>query len=111
MRFRESVASIGATLIGTSDLMNWVLKTSLGKSELDRQILRATSLTLSVVIALLPTLLLCACRERLIYFMLGLPLVPAFVAFSLFSAVGFPAKACGGFDKDRALVTARLSAG
>ncbi len=112
MRFLVLLVSMGAalTLIAASGLMNWVFMTSLGKNELDRQILGAVSLAVSVFIALLPTLLLWAWRERrLLYFSLGLPVFLAFVAFSLSSAVGFAAKNRGSFDEDRSLVTVRLA--
>jgi hypothetical protein len=76
MRFLMVAVSIAAalTLIAASALMNWVFMTSLGKSELERQILGAVSIAVSAFIALLPTLLIWAWRERrTLYVMLGVP--------------------------------------
>ena len=66
MRFLVVVVGAGAalTFIGASGLMNWVFMTSLGKSEFEQQILGAVSVAVSVFLALLPTLLLWAYRER-----------------------------------------------
>ena len=66
MRFLVVVVSAGAalTLIAASGLMNWVFMTSLGKSEFEQQILGAVSVAVSAFLALLPTLLLWAYRER-----------------------------------------------
>lgn len=111
MRFLVVMVSAGAalTLIGASGLMNWVFMTSLGKSELERHILGAVSVAVSALIALFPTLLLWAWRERRIaYLILGVPVFLAFAAFSLSSAVGFAAKNRGGLSDDRARATARL---
>ena len=76
MRFLVAVVSAGAalTLIGASGLMNWVFMTSLGKSEFEQQILGAVSIAVSAFLALLPTLLLWAYRERrTLYIILGVP--------------------------------------
>ncbi len=112
MRFLVTVVSAGAalTLIAASGLMNWVFMTSLGKSELEQQILGAVSIAVSAFIALLPTLLVWAWRERRsLYIILGVPVFLAFAAFSLSSAVGFAAKNRGSIGEDRALATARLA--
>ena len=112
MRFLVVVVSAGAalTLIVASGLMNWVFMSSLGRSEFERQILGAVSVAVSVFIALLPTLLLWAHRERrMLYVVLGVPVFLAFAAFSLSSAVGFAAKTRGGLSEDRAVATARLA--
>ncbi len=112
MRFLVAVVSAGAalTLIGASGLMNWVFMTSLGKSEFEQQILGAVSVAVSAFLALLPTLLLWAWRERRpLYILLGVPVFLAFGAFSLSSAVGFAAKNRGSISEDRALATARLA--
>lgn len=112
MRFLVTVVSAGAalTLIAASGLMNWVFMTSLGKSALEQQILGAVSIAVSAFIALLPTLLVWAWRERRpLYLMLGVPVFLAFAAFSLSSAVGFAAKNRGSIGEDRALATARLA--
>ena len=76
MRFLVAVVSAGAalTLIVASGLMNWVFMTSLGKSEFEQQILGAVSVAVSAFLALLPTLLLWAYRERrTLYILLGVP--------------------------------------
>src|SRR5271166_835699 len=89
------VVTTGATLafIAASGLMNWVFMTSLGKSEFEQQIFGAVSVAVSAFIALLPTLILMAFRERrFLYVALGVPVFLAFVTFSLSSAVGFAAK-------------------
>ncbi len=112
MRFLVAVVSAGAalTLIGASGLMNWVFMTSLGKSEFEQQILGAVSIAVSAFLALLPTLLLWAYRERRpLYILLGVPVFLAFAAFSLSSAVGFAAKNRGSLSEDRALAAARLA--
>jgi hypothetical protein len=111
MRFLVSLVSMGAalTLIAASGLMNWVFMTSLGRSEFEQHILGAVSLAVSAFIALLPTLLLWAWRERrTLYIILGLPVFLGFVAFSLSSAVGFAALNRGSLDEDRRLASARL---
>src|SRR5215470_16005013 len=111
MRFLVVLVSMGAalTLIGASGLMNWVFMTSLGKSEFDRHILGAVSAAVSLFIALLPTMLVWAWRERrLVYMVLGVPVFLAFAAYSLSSAVGFASRNRGSLDEDRILVTARL---
>jgi hypothetical protein len=83
--------------------------TSLGRSEFEQHILGAASLAVSAFIALLPTLLLWAWRERrTLYVILSLPVFLGFVAFSLSSAVGFAALNRGSLDEDRRLVSARL---
>ncbi len=112
MRFLVTVVSAGAalTLIAASGLMNWVFMTSLGKSELEQQILGAVSIAVSAFIALLPTLLVWAWRERRsLYIILGVPVFLAFAAFSLSSAVGFAANNRGSIGEDRALATVRLA--
>jgi hypothetical protein len=105
------VVSAGAALafIAASGLMNWVFMTSLGKSEFEQQIFGAVSVAVSAFIALLPTLILWAWRERrFLYVVLGIPVFLAFVAFSLSSAVGFAAKNRGSITEDRGLATSRL---
>ncbi len=112
MRFLVAVVSAGAalTLIAASGLMNWVFMTSLGKSEFEQQILGAVSVAVSAFLALLPTLLLWAYRERRpLYIILGVPVFLAFGAFSLSSAVGFAAKNRGSISEDRALAAAKLA--
>src|SRR5215471_18855757 len=112
MRFLVVLIGMGAalTLIGASGLMNWVFMTSLGKGEFDRYLLGAVSFAVSVLIALLPTLLVWAWRERRpVYIVLGVPVFLAFAAFSLSSAVGFASRNRGSLDEDRLLVTARLA--
>ena len=112
MRFLVTMISAGAalTLIAASGLMNWVFMTSLGKSELERQILGAVSIAVSAFIALLPTLLVWAWREgRSLYLILGVPVFLGFAAFSLSSAVGFAAKNRGSIGEDRALATTQLA--
>ncbi len=112
MRFLVVVVSTGAALafIAASGLMNWVFMTSLGKSEFEQQILGAVSIAVSAFLALLPTLLLWAYRERrTLYIALGLPVFIAFAAFSLSSAVGFAAKNRGSLSDDRTLAAARLA--
>ncbi len=109
MRFLVAVVSAGAalTLIGASGLMNWVFMTSLVKSEFEQQILGAVSVAVSAFLALLPTLLLWAYRERRpLYILLGVPVFLAFAAFSLSSAVGFAAKNRGSLSDDRTLAAA-----
>jgi hypothetical protein len=111
MRFLVMVVSAGAalTLIAASGLMNWVFMSSLGKSEFERQILGAVSIAVSAFLALLPTLVLWAWRERrMVYVALGVPVFLAFGALSLSSAVGFAAKNRGSLSEDRALATAKL---
>jgi len=106
------VVSVGATLafIAASGLMNWVFMTSLGKSEFEQHIFGAVSVAVSAFIALLPTLILWAYRERrFLYVVLGIPVFLAFVAFSLSSAVGFAAKNRGSMTEDRGLATSRLA--
>src|SRR5215471_7011031 len=112
MRFLVVVVSMGAalTLIVASALMNWVFMTSLGKSEFDRYLLGAVSFAVTAFIALLPTLLVWAWRERRpVYIIVGVPVFLAFAAFSLSSAVGFASRNRGSLDEDRMLVTARLA--
>ena len=113
MRFLVVAVSTGAALalIGASSLMNWVFMTSLGKSAFEQQIFGAVSVAVSAFIALLPTLMLWAYRERRFAFvLLGTPVFLAFVTFSLSSAVGFAAKNRGGITEDRNLATLRLAA-
>jgi hypothetical protein len=113
MRFLVVLASMAAalTFIAASGLMNFVFMTSLGKTAFERDILGAVSVAVSAFLALLPTLMLWAWRERRVLDMLlGLPVFVAFAAFSLSSAVGFAAKNRGGVTEDRALAAARLSA-
>ena len=111
MRFLVMVVTTVATLafIAASGLMNWTFMTSLGKSEFERQIFGSVSVAVSAFIALLPTLILWAWRERrFLYVALGVPVFLAFVAFSLSSAVGFAAKNRGALMEDRSLIDARL---
>jgi len=111
MRFLVAGLSAGAALafIAASGLMNWVFMTSLGKSEFEQQILGAVSIAVSAFLALLPTLLLWAWRERRpLYIILGVPVFLAFAAFSLSSAVGFAAKNRGSVSEDRALASVKL---
>jgi hypothetical protein len=113
VRFVVVVIGAGAalTFVVASGLMNWVFMTSLGKSEFERQILGAVSIAVSAFLALLPTLLVWAFRERRIaYMVLGVPVFLAFAAFSLSSAVGFAAKNRGSIGEDRALAGERLVA-
>jgi hypothetical protein len=112
MRFLVTVVGAGAalTLIAASGLMNWLFMTSLGRSEFEQQILGAVSVAVSALLALLPTLLVWAWRERRpVSIVLGVPLFLAFAAFSLSSAVGFAAKNRGSLSEDRALHTAQLA--
>jgi hypothetical protein len=112
MRFLVVMVSAGAALalIAASGLMNWVFMTSLGKSEFEQHILGAVSVAVSAFLALLPTLLLWAWRERrVIYFALGIPVFLAFAAFSLSSAVGFAAKNRGSISEDRRFAAASLT--
>src|SRR5271157_5512569 len=102
MRFLVAVVSAGAalTLIVTSGLMNFVFMTSLGKSEFEQQILGAVSVAVSAFLALFPTLLVWAWRERrMVYVVLGVPVFIGFAAFSLSSAVGFAAKNRGSVSE------------
>ena len=95
MRALVTVVTVCATLalIGASCAMNWTFMVSLGKSDFEQQIFGAVSVAVSVFIALLPTLILWAVREkRFGQAVVGLPVFLAFVAFSLSSAVGFAAK-------------------
>jgi hypothetical protein len=111
MRFLVVLVSLSAalTLIIASGMMNWVFMTSLGRSEFEQHILGAVSLAISVFIALLPTLLLWAWRERrMLYFSLGVLVFASFAAFSLSSAVGFAARNRGSLGEDRMLATTRL---
>jgi hypothetical protein len=112
MRFLVVMVSAGAALalIAASAFMNWVFMTSLGKSEFEQNILGAVSVAVSAFLALLPTLLLWAWRERrVIYFALGIPVFLAFAAFSLSSAVGFAAKNRGSISEDRRFAAASLT--
>ncbi|MGO9171320.1 MAG: hypothetical protein ACLP7P_05065 [Rhodomicrobium sp.] len=112
MRFLVAGLSAGAalTLIVASGLMNWVFMTSLGKSEFEQHILGAVSVAVSAFLALLPTLLLWAYRERrTLTVILGVPLFLAFGAFSVSSAVGFAAKNRGSISEDRALAGQKLA--
>ncbi len=111
MRFLVAVVSAGAALafIAASGLMNWVFMTSLGKSEFEQHILGAVSVAVSAFLALFPTLLVWAFRERRkLYVILGVPVFVAFAAFSLSSAVGFSAKNRGSVSEDRALAGQKL---
>jgi hypothetical protein len=113
MRFLVLVVGGAAalTFVVASGLMNWVFMTSLGRSEFEQQILGAVSVAASAFLALLPTLLVWAYRDRRTGFMiLALPAFLAFAAFSLSSAVGFSAKNRGSIGEDRALAGERLAA-
>ncbi len=112
MRLVVAGLSAGAALafIAASGLMNWVFMTSLGKSAFEQHILGAVSLAVSAFLALFPTLLVWAFRERrTLYIILGVPVFLAFAAFSLSSAVGFSAKNRGSVSEDRALAAATLA--
>lgn len=111
MRTLVTVVTVCATLalIGASCAMNWNFMVSLGKSDFEQQIFGAVSVAVSVFIALLPTLILWAIREkRFGQAVVGLPVFLAFVAFSLSSAVGFAAKNRGAQAEDRTAATAHL---
>ena len=111
MRALVTVVTVCATLalIGASCAMNWKFMVSLGKSDFEQQIFGAVSVAVSVFIALLPTLILWAVREkRFGQAVVGLPVFLAFVAFSLSSAVGFAAKNRGSQAEDRTAATAHL---
>src|SRR5579871_5406159 len=111
MRFLVVMASLAAALIliAASGLMNFVFMTSLGKTEFEQNILGAVSVAVSAWLALLPTLILWAWRERrVLYIVMGLPVFLGFAVFSLSSAVGFAAKNRGSVSEDRALAAARL---
>jgi len=111
MRFLVAGLSAGAALafIAASGLMNWVFMTSLGKSEFEQHILGGVSVAVSAFLALFPTLLVWAFRERrTLYVILGVPVFVAFAAFSLSSAVGFSAKNRGSVSEDRALASIKL---
>ena len=94
MRFLVAVMTGAAlALIAVSAMMNWVFMSSLGKSDFDRQILGAVSVAISVFIAVLPTFMVWAYREkRYLYTALAVPVFLAFATFSMSSAVGFSAK-------------------
>ena len=112
MRFLVVLVSVGAalTLIAASGLMNFVFMTSLGKSEFEQHILGAVSVAVSAFLALLPTLLVWAWRERrMLYIVLGVPVFLGFAAFSLSSAIGFAAKNRGSISEDRAFAATRLA--
>ena len=112
MRTLVTVLSAGAalTLIAASGLMNWVFMASLGKSDFKRPIFGAVSAAVSIFLALLPTLMLWATRQRrIVYAALGIPVFLAFWALFLSSAVGFAAKNRGSLSEDRARATARLA--
>jgi len=112
MRLLVVGVTVGATLafIAASCSMNWAFMTSLGKSEFEQQIFGSVSVAVSAFIALLPTLILLAWRERrFLYVTLGVPVFLAFVAFSLSSAIGFAAKNRGSITEDRSLATSRLA--
>lgn len=111
MRSVVVTGAMGAALafIAASCLMNLVFMSSLGTSGFEEAILGVVSIAISVFIALLPTLMLWACREkRWLYVGLGLPMFFIFATFSLSSAVGFSAKNRGGAVEDRNLASARL---
>jgi hypothetical protein len=102
--------SAALVLIAASGLMNYVFMTSLGKSDFEEQILGAVSIAVSVFLALLPTLLSWAWRERrTLVLLIGVPMFFAFGAFSLCSALGFSARNRGSLSEDRALATQRLT--
>lgn len=112
MRFLVVMVSAGAAVafIAASALMNWVFTTSLGRSEFEQNILGAVSVAVSAFLALLPTLVLWAWRERRpVYVVLGIPVFLGFAAFSLSSAVGFAAKNRGSLSEDRALAAVKLA--
>ncbi len=112
MRFLVVTVSTGAALafIAASALMNLVFMTSLGKSEFEQHILGGVSLAVSAFLAIFPTLLVWAFRERrTLYIILGVPVFLAFAAFSLSSAVGFAAKNRGSVSEDRAIAAAKLA--
>jgi hypothetical protein len=95
MRFLVVAVSMVAalTLIAASGLMNFVFMSSLGKTEFEREILGGVSAAVSALLALLPTLVLWAYRERrTAYIVLGVTVFLGFGAFSLSSAIGFAAK-------------------
>ena len=111
MRQIVVTVSAGAALafIAASGLMNWVFMTSLGKGGFEQQIYGAVSVAISAFIALLPTLVLWAYRERRFMQMaVAVPVFAAFVAFSLSSAVGFSAKNRGAEAEDRSAATRHL---
>ena len=112
MRLVVVVVTTGAALafIAASAMMNWTFMTSLGQSDFERNVLGMVSLAVSAFIALLPTLLMWACREqRWLYVAVGLPVFLVFAAFSMSSAVGFSAKNRGAISEDRGLATTRLA--
>ena len=111
MRFLVVIAAVGAalTFLVASCLMNWVFMTSLGRNGLEQEILGAVSVAVSVFIAVFPTLLVWARRERrTLHVVLGLPVFLAFAAFSLSSAIGFAAKIRGSVSDDRTSAARRL---
>ena len=70
----------------------------------------AVRVAISAFIALLPTFIMGAYREkRYLYIGLGLPVFLAFGAFSMSSAVVFSAKNRGGISEDRGLESSRLA--
>ena len=112
MRFLVVLVSVGAALTLDCGVraMNFVFMTSLGKSEFEQHILGAVSVAVSAFLALLPTLLVWAWRERrMLYIVLGVPVFLGFAAFSLSSAIGFAAKNRGSISEDRVFATTRLA--
>ena len=111
MRVLVVVVTTGAALafIAASCLMNWTFMSSLGKSDFEQQILGVVSIAISALIAMLPTLILWAFREKRWFFVgMSVPAFLAFASFSMSSAVGFSAKNRGGAVEERNLATSRL---
>jgi hypothetical protein len=96
-------------LIAASSLMNWVFMVSLGKSAFEQEILGGVSVSVSLFVALLPTLMVWGWRaRRFFYVLVGLPVFLGFAAFSLSSAIGFAAKNRGSIGEERRLASQRL---
>lgn len=91
-----SIIGVVAALVmaGVSASMNYVFLASLGKSQVEGQILGAASAAADVLKALLPFFVAWAWRgRRIVAALCGAGLFVLFAGFSLLSAIGLPAGA------------------
>lgn len=107
MRLFLSAIGITAALVmaGVSASMNYVFLASLGKTQIDGQILGAASAAADVLKALLPFFIAWAWRcRRVVAVLCGAGLFVLFASFSLLSAIGFAADNRGVMTLGRAAI-------
>jgi hypothetical protein len=111
MRWVVTVIAVLAVLgcIAASAFMNWLFMTSLGKTDIEREVFGIVSLAVSGFLSVLPVLIMWAWQaRRMLAFCIGLLIFIVCASVSLSSAVGFAASNRGETTGGRETVTAKF---